>query len=289
MTNPDYIPAALHTDADRRATRTTALTDCTEFLGTPEQIASLFGALATAKGAFKPIPRTKTVRVQMKSGGSYTFDYAPLESILPAIEPALSAEGLCVLQPPGRDANGDMTLTTIIGHSAGGMLVNRFALPPVTGMKDLGAELTYAQRYCLTKVLGLAAGDPDADDVADPDRGESGAQAQPRQQKPKVKEDAPARAPENQAPPEDEGEIQEKVRLETEIRNRIIKVGFRGPALADFIEWSLGESITVADVKASLDLTRRMHKHIMDDDAIERFARDQALANASNGGDHDQA
>ena len=40
---------------------------------------ALFGALAKAQAAFPAIPRDRTVKVTMKSGGTYSFAYAPLD------------------------------------------------------------------------------------------------------------------------------------------------------------------------------------------------------------------
>ena len=59
----------------------------------------LFAALAAAQGEFPPIERTKTVRVSMKAGGSYTFDYAPLDQVQKVCAPVLAKHGICVLQP----------------------------------------------------------------------------------------------------------------------------------------------------------------------------------------------
>jgi hypothetical protein len=59
---------------------------------------NLHSALAAAQGEFEPIKRDKSVTVSMKSGGKYSFSYAPLESILHAVTPALSRHGLSLTQ-----------------------------------------------------------------------------------------------------------------------------------------------------------------------------------------------
>ena len=63
-----------------------------------EQINELAAALAKATLEFKPILRNKTVSVRMKSGGQYTFAYAPMETILEATKPALAKHGISALQ-----------------------------------------------------------------------------------------------------------------------------------------------------------------------------------------------
>ena len=41
----------------------------------------VYGALVKAQEQFPPIGRDKSVKVTSKSGASYTFKYAPLDSI----------------------------------------------------------------------------------------------------------------------------------------------------------------------------------------------------------------
>ena len=55
-------------------------------------------ALAKAQGEFPPIPREKTVTVKTKTGGSYSFAYAPLDAILSACRPVLAKNGLAITQ-----------------------------------------------------------------------------------------------------------------------------------------------------------------------------------------------
>ena len=53
----------------------------------------LAAALAKAQSEFPPIPRDKTVTVQTKAGGSYTFSYAPLDTVLGAVRGPLTSNG----------------------------------------------------------------------------------------------------------------------------------------------------------------------------------------------------
>jgi hypothetical protein len=59
---------------------------------------SFFSELAEAKRAFPKIHRSRTVEVRTKSGGKYAFAYAPLESILAAVEPELNKRGFVLFQ-----------------------------------------------------------------------------------------------------------------------------------------------------------------------------------------------
>lgn len=118
----------------------------------------IYAALAAAQGAFPIIPRDKTVKVTMKSGGTYTFAYAPLDTILAAVRPHLAANGLAVMQTMESDH-----VWTIITHASGVQI----KLAPVkvlqteSGPQALGSALTYARRYSVTLALNLAADEDD--------------------------------------------------------------------------------------------------------------------------------
>jgi hypothetical protein len=120
-----------------------------------EQIDQLAAALATAQGEFPTIPRSKTVLVRMKNGGTYQFSYAPLETIMAAIRGPLSKNGLAVMQ----DTNEDGTVTTIINHQSGQWmtLAPVKIVPTDGGPQALGMAITYASRYSLRLALVLAA------------------------------------------------------------------------------------------------------------------------------------
>lgn len=121
----------------------------------------LAAALATAQGAFDPIHRGKIVTVTMKSGGKYTFAYAPLESILRAVTPALSANGLSLSQDVIPSPEGAYVETTLF-HSSGQKISNRVAVfQSGDGAQAYGSGLTYARRYGVTLLLCICADDDD--------------------------------------------------------------------------------------------------------------------------------
>jgi len=127
-----------------------------------ENLAALYGALATAQGAFPAIPKNRMVKIKMKSGASYEFRYADLESILAATRPALSANGLAVFQTMSRVDKGMQMIVTTVAHKEGGSVTSELELPsPNTypDPKELGAAITYLRRYAATAILGVAADD----------------------------------------------------------------------------------------------------------------------------------
>ncbi len=125
---------------------------------TSESITHLAAALTIAQSQYPAIPRDKTVKIRTKAGGEYTFQYAPLDSILSALRPVLAANGLSVLQ----DIEGG-AVSTMILHASGEWWYGATVLvpPEEPGAKPVGSALTYAQRYSLRAALNVATDDDD--------------------------------------------------------------------------------------------------------------------------------
>ncbi len=136
--------------------------------GTDEQLAKLYGALATSQGAFLPIDKNKTVTIQPREGRAYSFAYADLSTLITATRPALSANGLAVMTPIVRCENEQMSkVLCIIAHADGARIVATFCFTPNGDMKTLAGTQTYLKRYSYSSMLCLAA-DSDADDIPEP-------------------------------------------------------------------------------------------------------------------------
>jgi hypothetical protein len=116
----------------------------------------LTAALAKAQTAFPTVTRSKTVTVTTKTGGSYKFSYAPLDTILDAVRKPLADNGLAVVQLIDR---GD--LVTILLHESGGSLEGRTEIPATPDVQGLGSAITYLRRYAIQALLGIAAEEDD--------------------------------------------------------------------------------------------------------------------------------
>jgi hypothetical protein len=124
-------------------------------------------ALAAAQGEFGAVIRDKTVTVTMKSGGKYTFSYAPLESILHAVKPALSKNGLSLTQAI-LIVDGKEYVETTLRHSSGQTISNRIPIfVRDEGPQAYGSGLTYARRYGVTLLLCISADDDDDGNAAE--------------------------------------------------------------------------------------------------------------------------
>lgn len=134
---------------------------------TSEQINDLATALAKARKNFKPIRRDKTVKVQTKSGSSYSFAYAPIENILDAITGPLADEGLTLLQGVANENGHDVMVTTLV-HASGQWVKN--AMPVLVkddGAQAYGSGCTYASRYGVKTLLVLATDEDDDGNAAE--------------------------------------------------------------------------------------------------------------------------
>lgn len=126
----------------------------------------LFAALAAAQGSFSPIHKNRTVTVKPRDKAPYTFDYATLDNVLAATVPALSANGLALIQPFYHGPNG-LELRTILAHSSGARLEAVTELPKVDSIQGAGSALTYLKRYQVQAILGVSSEEDDDGNAAD--------------------------------------------------------------------------------------------------------------------------
>lgn len=145
--------------------------------------AALYAALAKAQGEFTPLAKNREVEITMKSGGRYKFRYADLEAVLSATRPALSSNGLAVIQriAPVPGANFSELVTAIL-HQDGGLIESSIQLPSNSGgdIKNYGATISYLRRYAISSLLCVAA-----DDDLDEDGQEAGGASHVQQDHPR--------------------------------------------------------------------------------------------------------
>lgn len=116
-----------------------------------------------------------------EKGGSYR--YADLPTVLDAVRPALVANGFAVMQFPC-ELDDAPALTTILLHTSGEWVETTTKIRPVNpSPQNVGSALTYARRYALLALCGIAADDDDD--------GRAASQAKPAQQQQKPPGAAP--------------------------------------------------------------------------------------------------
>lgn len=88
--------------------------------------------------------------------------FATLKSVVAAIRPALTKNGLAIMQFPSADASGKPLLETIITHESGEWISE--SAPLILSKQDmqgLGASVTYLKRISLSAVTGVVADEDD--------------------------------------------------------------------------------------------------------------------------------
>jgi hypothetical protein len=86
--------------------------------------------------------------------------YADLASVWDACRKPLTDNGLSVLQYTDI-YEGQTVLVTQLTHAGGGSVIGRLPLPAGKNMQEMGSALTYARRYGLAAMVGVAPEDDD--------------------------------------------------------------------------------------------------------------------------------
>jgi len=136
-------------------------------LALPSKLAD---ALAKAQGELENV--TKAATAQIKSDkGSYSYAYATLGDGLAIVRPVLSRHGLAITHQTRIRSEGLVLLARLI-HSSGEWLESEWPLGPLNMLpKERGSALTYARRYTLFSLVGIAGDDDDDGEAASAPRG----------------------------------------------------------------------------------------------------------------------
>lgn len=121
----------------------------------------------------------------------YKGKYATLANVLQAIKQPLLTSGLTFMQMPEGDG-----LTTMLMHAdSGEFICSTYPMPVIKtdGNQALGSAVTYARRYAISAILGLAIDEDDDGNAAD-------GKAVKKQAQPKAATVVPPQAPTEQKP-----------------------------------------------------------------------------------------
>src|SRR3984893_3200242 len=173
----------MHRSSDTIATIAAALAKAQVELTNPEK--SLVGTIRS------PFPRE----------ADRTFRYAPLSSGLDIIRKSLGRHEIATIQSTEIDKEaGLLRLTTILAHSSGEWISSEWPVCPIADISSaqrMGAALTYARRYALFTLVGIAGEDDlDAPDLgADPNPAPELARPSDHRKQPNGQPAAAPRAP----------------------------------------------------------------------------------------------
>ena len=136
-----------------------------EFGYQSEEIGELAAALAQAQAGFKFAVKDSEAPLFEKGGVSKgKRKYADLQSVLDAVRTGLAENGLAVIQAPMPSADG-VKLRTTLAHKSGQWMSSELCLPNdrMGGVQGMGSALTYARRYALAAMVGIAQDDDDGE------------------------------------------------------------------------------------------------------------------------------
>jgi hypothetical protein len=153
---------------------------------TSTEVKDLFEALAKAQAE---------IRAAAKDAENPHFrnKYADLASVWDACRGPLTRNGLGIVQLPER-TEGGVSVTTMLTHSSGQWIRSSLEMPLAGNAtsQQVGSAITYARRYSLSAVAGVA---PDDDDGNAASEGAPKEKAKPKPDKQKAK--APERSKAN--------------------------------------------------------------------------------------------
>lgn len=125
-----------------------------------ESIAAIAKALAATQLEYVPVPKNKTARVKMKSGGEFSYNYADLADCLSMALPRLAKHGIAFSQPHVIFPDGLRVVTFLLHESGEWMASDGIAISEAGEPQQFGAESTYFRRYDGCSFIGVA---PDED------------------------------------------------------------------------------------------------------------------------------
>jgi hypothetical protein len=137
-----------------------------------ESIGAIAAALAKAQGELTNPEKSliATLRSPYPREGDRTFRYASLASGLDIIRKSLGQHEIATVQTTAIDeTSGQIRLTTLLAHASGEWIASDWpvcAISETATPHRMGAALTYARRYALFALVGIAGEDDlDAPDV----------------------------------------------------------------------------------------------------------------------------
>lgn len=122
-----------------------------------ENINELAAALAKAQGE---------IGGALKSSDNPFFKskYADLTSVMDACRAPLSKNGIAIIQIPGGDDQGNISIETMLVHSSGQWISGAIGCKPgKADAQGAGSVITYLRRYALAAMTGVTPEDDDGE------------------------------------------------------------------------------------------------------------------------------
>lgn len=123
---------------------------------TSESINEISAALAKAQGQIENA-------IKDSNNPFFKSKYADLTSVWAACRKQLSENGLSVIQSPEESSHG-ISVVTMLCHSSGQWIRSKYSMPCDSSKltpQVIGSAITYARRYALSAMVGIAPHDDD--------------------------------------------------------------------------------------------------------------------------------
>lgn len=133
---------------------------------------TLAAALAAFQSELPTVAKGNEANVRSKTGASFKYSYADLSDISEVVLPLLGKQGLAWTTRPTVDGAQFVLVYELLHGPSGESIQGTYPLPsPSIPAQEMGSAVTYARRYALCAVTGIAPGGdgaeaPAADDAA---------------------------------------------------------------------------------------------------------------------------
>lgn len=127
---------------------------------TSDSIKAIAPAFLAAQKQVKDATKTST-------NPHYRSKYAPLEEVIAACKEALNSNGITYLQGGEKNDGEVLHLSTMLLHESGEWIESTLTMRPAKNdPQGIGSAITYARRYSLASICGVASEEDDDGNAA---------------------------------------------------------------------------------------------------------------------------
>lgn len=126
---------------------------------------TLSEALSALQAHLPRVAKENTAKVESQTGRGYSYKYADLTDVTEAIMPLMAQLGLSFVACPTIWTDRFVLAYQLL-HTGGESISGWYPLPSSGASQEIGKAVTYARRYALCAVTGLAPGGDDDDAAA---------------------------------------------------------------------------------------------------------------------------
>lgn len=210
-----------------------------------------------------------------KDNPYFKSKYVALDGLLDAVRPVLATNGLSFIQSPVSNGQ-DMGVTTLLMHDSGEWIESDpFVLHAVKNDPQAGGSaITYARRYSLSAVLGVAWDDDDDANIATKGHQSRSNARETASKGNRIQNNATAeKTPPQQAPlPKKPTTVHDYYELTIDWAREHKAVAFIGPLITEKFNKHKFETLTLPEAKAFYDNIESLVKEAQakDDEILEK-------------------